>query len=113
LKSAKEILKRDFWDIFISNLDMNTTEDDIKTYLSEKSTEVTVKDVYFMSSKQANTKSAKIRFSLNDKDMVQEDSFWPLHIKHRDWVVKPKWARKLSESRDKENTSVKSSGIES
>ena len=79
--------KRDSWDLYIGNLQMNTTELQITSYM--KSSGVDVVKCLMLSSKKEGTKSARITIPSESKTVVFDSSFWPENVKVRSWVSFP------------------------
>ena len=83
---------KDFWDIFVSRLSEETTDDQIKRHLQERGIEV--KDVFMLNSKRKGTKSAKVRVVLEHKNRVKDEKLWSKHIRVQDWTHPSKSDRK-------------------
>ena len=81
---------RDYWDVFVSRLSDEATDEKVKRHLHEYGIEV--RDVWMLKSKQKSTKSARVRVALEHKTKVKDDSMWPKFVKVQDWVRKPKSA---------------------
>ena len=85
-------IKRDFWEVSVSRLKEDTSQEKLKTHIQSQGIEV--RDVFVFPSKIKGTVSAKVRVDLAHRDRVKEQSIWPNHVRVQDWIYRPKSARK-------------------
>jgi hypothetical protein len=90
LKGVKPVT-RDYWDLSVTRLALETTADLVKTTL--QSHHIEVKDVQIFNSKIKGCKSAKVKVCLEHKDKVKNENVWPEFVRIHDWIYKPKSVR--------------------
>ena len=80
--------KRDYWEIGVTRLKEGTTVESVKTHCQNKGFEA--KEVFVFPSKIKGTVTAKIRVSLDHKELALSGTSWPSHIRVSSWTNKSK-----------------------
>ena len=76
------------WDIYLGNLSEGSKKEIIQDYLFEGG--VTALQVFMLQSKVKDTVNARVRIPVEDKEKVLKSEFWPLFVKVRSWVFRPR-----------------------
>jgi hypothetical protein len=79
---------KDYWDVSVTRLALETTADQIKLALGSHT--IDVKDVLVFPSKIKGCMSARVRVALQDADKAKSEANWPQFVRVHDWVYKPK-----------------------
>ena len=80
--------KRDYWEIAVTRLKEGTTVETIKTHCQNKGFQAT--EVFVFPSKIKGTVTAKVRVSLEHKELALSGISWPNHIRVSSWTNKSK-----------------------
>ena len=94
---AIEKPRKDYWEIGVSRLKADCTQDLLKSHLHGKNIEV--KEVFVFPSKIKGTVSAKIRVALEHKERALDAASWPPLVRISSWINKPKSAKRNDATR--------------